>query len=179
MQLLQKLSITAVGKREKLLRVIQNPVTKYLPINSRKIGNKLGILFVLIHPSTDETSWNMFNLFHFFFVTPGFSHSSDKLVNMQDYVAAVSKDVDLVFVVRLWPYTSHNIFHSFWCLCYSYRELLQVGAMAHGKIEPDYVDEYLSGNLYPETSLLCSILDLANAFLLFPKMLDSPTNVSR
>lgn len=39
--------------------------------------------------------------FSFFFWTPGFSHSSDKLVNMQDYVAAVSKDVDLVFVVRL------------------------------------------------------------------------------
>lgn len=37
-QLLQKLSITAVGKREKLLRVIKNPVTQYLPVNSRKIG---------------------------------------------------------------------------------------------------------------------------------------------
>lgn len=38
MQLLQKLSISAVGKREKLLRVIKNPVTQYLPVNSRKIG---------------------------------------------------------------------------------------------------------------------------------------------
>ena len=38
MQLLQKLNITAVGKREKLLRVIKNPVTKYFPVNSRKIG---------------------------------------------------------------------------------------------------------------------------------------------
>jgi len=37
-QLLQKLSITAVGNREKLLRVIKNPVTQYLPLNSRKIG---------------------------------------------------------------------------------------------------------------------------------------------
>lgn len=37
-QLLQKLSITAVGKREKLLRVIKNPVTQYLPIDCRKIG---------------------------------------------------------------------------------------------------------------------------------------------
>lgn len=37
-QLLQKLSISAVGKREKLLRVIKNPVTQYLPVNSRKIG---------------------------------------------------------------------------------------------------------------------------------------------
>jgi rRNA small subunit pseudouridine methyltransferase Nep1 len=37
-QLLQKLSIAAVGKREKLLRVIKNPVTQHLPLNSRKIG---------------------------------------------------------------------------------------------------------------------------------------------
>ncbi|KAJ6425972.1 hypothetical protein OIU84_026535 [Salix udensis] len=36
LQLLQKLSIAAVGKREKLLRVIKNPVTQYLPLNSRK-----------------------------------------------------------------------------------------------------------------------------------------------
>lgn len=38
-QLLQKLHITAAGKGEKLLRVIKNPVTQYLPIKSRKIGN--------------------------------------------------------------------------------------------------------------------------------------------
>ncbi|KAI3918855.1 hypothetical protein MKW98_017303 [Papaver atlanticum] len=38
LQLLQKLSITATGKREKLLRVIANPVTRHLPLNSRKIG---------------------------------------------------------------------------------------------------------------------------------------------
>lgn len=38
-QLLQKLSITAVGGREKLLRVVKNPIEKYhLPVNSRKIG---------------------------------------------------------------------------------------------------------------------------------------------
>uniref|UniRef100_A0A453SVS1 tRNA/rRNA methyltransferase SpoU type domain-containing protein n=2 Tax=Aegilops tauschii subsp. strangulata TaxID=200361 RepID=A0A453SVS1_AEGTS len=36
--LLQKLSITAVGRREKLLNVIKNPVTQYLPVGSRKIG---------------------------------------------------------------------------------------------------------------------------------------------
>ncbi|KAL5723496.1 rRNA small subunit pseudouridine methyltransferase Nep1 [Ranunculus cassubicifolius] len=38
LQLLQKLSITATNKREKLLRVIKHPVTQHLPINSRKIG---------------------------------------------------------------------------------------------------------------------------------------------
>lgn len=37
-QLLQKLSISAVGKREKLMRMIKNPVTQYLPVNSRKVG---------------------------------------------------------------------------------------------------------------------------------------------
>lgn len=66
LQLLQKLSITAVGKREKLLRVIKNPVTQYLPIDCRKIG---------------------------------FSHSSEKLVDIQDYVNDVNNDTNLVFVV--------------------------------------------------------------------------------
>ncbi|KAF2289265.1 hypothetical protein GH714_033326 [Hevea brasiliensis] len=84
LQLLQKLSITAVGKREKLLRVIKNPVTQYLPVNSRKIG---------------------------------FSYSSEKLVKMNKYVAAVSDDVDIVFVV---------------------------GAMAHGKIDCDYIDDFIA-----------------------------------
>ena len=37
-QLLQKLSITAVGKREKLLNVVKNPVTRYLPVGARKVG---------------------------------------------------------------------------------------------------------------------------------------------
>ncbi|MCE3216072.1 hypothetical protein HAX54_004734, partial [Datura stramonium] len=83
-QLLQKLSITALGKREKLLRVIKNPVSQYLPIDCRKIG---------------------------------FSHSSEKLVDIQDYVNGISNDMNLVFVV---------------------------GAMAHGKIDKDYVEDYLS-----------------------------------
>ena len=40
-QLLQKLSITAVGKREKLLNVVKNPVTHYLPVGAQKIGESL------------------------------------------------------------------------------------------------------------------------------------------
>lgn len=95
LQLLQKLSITAVGKREKLLRAIQNPVTQYLPINSRKIG---------------------------------FSHSSQKLVDMQDYVAAVGNDTNLVFVV---------------------------GAMAHGKIDIDYIEDFISISDYPLSAAFC------------------------
>ncbi|GMJ02373.1 hypothetical protein like AT3G57000 [Hibiscus trionum] len=95
LQLLQKLNITAVGKREKLLRVIKNPVTNYFPVNSRKIG---------------------------------FSYSSEKLVKMSKYVDAVGDDVNLVFVV---------------------------GAMAHGKIEPDYIDDYISISGYPLSAAMC------------------------
>ncbi|KAM2568852.1 hypothetical protein TB2_009037 [Malus domestica] len=67
LQLLQKLSISAVGKREKLMRVIKNPVTQYLPVNSRKLG---------------------------------FSYSSEKLVNIQNYVASAENSTDFVFVVN-------------------------------------------------------------------------------
>ncbi|XWS57146.1 hypothetical protein CRYUN_Cryun09bG0147500 [Craigia yunnanensis] len=95
LQLLQKLNITAVGKREKLLRVIKNPVTKYFPVNSRKIG---------------------------------FSYSSEKLVKMRKYVDAVGDDVNLVFVV---------------------------GAMAHGKIETEYTDDYIAISGYPLSAAMC------------------------
>ncbi|XP_031102359.1 ribosomal RNA small subunit methyltransferase NEP1 [Ipomoea triloba] len=95
LQLLQKLNITAVGKREKLLRVIKNPVTQYLPIDCRKIG---------------------------------FSHSSEKLVDIHDYVANVDSDTNLVFVV---------------------------GAMAHGKIDKDYVEDYISISDYPLSAAYC------------------------
>nr|GLL36666.1 ribosomal RNA small subunit methyltransferase NEP1 [Ipomoea trifida] len=95
LQLLQKLNITAVGKREKLLRVIKNPVTQYLPIDCRKIG---------------------------------FSHSSEKLVDIHDYVANVDNDMNLVFVV---------------------------GAMAHGKIDKDYVEDYISISDYPLSAAYC------------------------
>ncbi|XP_048127457.1 ribosomal RNA small subunit methyltransferase NEP1-like [Rhodamnia argentea] len=95
LQLLQKLSITAAGKREKLLRVIKNPVTQYLPVSARRIG---------------------------------FSHSSEKLVEMQDYVAAIGDDTPLVFVV---------------------------GAMAHGKIETEYTDDFISISNYPLSAACC------------------------
>lgn len=48
-QLLQKLSISAVGKREKLMRVIKNPVTQYLPVNSRKIGEYIMVYNQFCH----------------------------------------------------------------------------------------------------------------------------------
>ncbi|KAK6244279.1 hypothetical protein QUC31_010688 [Theobroma cacao] len=85
LQLLQQHKITAVGKRESLLRLIKNPVTQYFPVNSRKIELK----------------------FFLFFCTSSFSYSSEKLVKMNKYVDAVGDDVNLVFVVSpvwvRWP----------------------------------------------------------------------------
>ncbi|WCJ33371.1 Ribosomal RNA small subunit methyltransferase NEP1 [Euphorbia peplus] len=95
LQLLQKLSISATGKREKLLRVIKNPVTQYLPVNSHKIG---------------------------------FSFSSEKLVKMNKYVTTVGDDKDLVFVV---------------------------GAMSHGKIDCDYIDDFIAISGYPMSAGWC------------------------
>ncbi|XP_028761413.1 ribosomal RNA small subunit methyltransferase nep-1 [Neltuma alba] len=95
LQLLQKLSITAVGKREKLLRVIKNPVTQHLPLDSRKIS---------------------------------LSYSSQKLVDMNDYVTTIPTNMNPVFVV---------------------------GAMAHGKIEPDYTDEFIAISGYPLSAAYC------------------------
>ncbi|KAL6838783.1 hypothetical protein ACP4OV_031497 [Aristida adscensionis] len=94
-QLLQKLSITAVGKREKLLNVIKNPVTQYLPVGARKIG---------------------------------LSFSAEKSVNLFDYVAKSDDDETLVFVV---------------------------GAMAHGKIDKEYTDDYIQICNYPLSAACC------------------------
>ncbi|XP_057430769.1 uncharacterized protein LOC130723676 isoform X2 [Lotus japonicus] len=102
LQLLQKLSISAAGKHEKLLRTIKNPVTQYLPVNSRKIG---------------------------------LSFSSEKLVNMNDYVSTVPSDMNLVFVV---------------------------GAMAHGKVETDYTEDYIAVSGYPLSAAYC-ITRICNA----------------
>ncbi|KAJ1419228.1 hypothetical protein SESBI_15176 [Sesbania bispinosa] len=103
LELLQKLSISAAGKREKLLRTVKNPVTQYLPINSRKIG---------------------------------LSYSSEKLVDMNDYISTVPSNMDLVFVV---------------------------GAMAHGKIETDYTEDYIAISGYPLSAAYC-IARICGAF---------------
>lgn len=95
LELMQKLSITASGSREKLMRTIKNPVTQYLPLNSHKIG---------------------------------FSVSSEKLVDMHDYVATIPDDKDLVFVV---------------------------GAMSHGKVDDHYVEDYISISSYPLSAACC------------------------
>uniref|UniRef100_A0A165Z1F3 Ribosomal RNA small subunit methyltransferase NEP1 n=1 Tax=Daucus carota subsp. sativus TaxID=79200 RepID=A0A165Z1F3_DAUCS len=139
LQLLQKLSISAVGKREKLLRVVKNPVTQYLPVNSRRIvqllqklsisavGKREKLLRVVKNPVTQYLPVNSRRI--------GFSHSSEKLVDIGDYVNAVSNDVNLVFVV---------------------------GAMAHGKIEKEFVDDFISISGYPLSAAYC-ISKITNA----------------
>ena len=59
-QVLQKLSTSAVGKREKLLRVIKNPVSRYLPVNSRKIGEVTFYEFSCAIYSFSENEVNIF-----------------------------------------------------------------------------------------------------------------------
>ena len=93
MQLLQKFSITAAGKREKLLRVIKNPVNRYLPVNSRKIGEVMLYDFSCV-------IYFILEMKLIFALIPGLSFSSEKLVNINNYVgSAGTGDVDLVFVV--------------------------------------------------------------------------------
>ncbi|MED6222404.1 hypothetical protein PIB30_064103 [Stylosanthes scabra] len=94
-QLLQKFSIKSKGNRGKLLRLIENPVTQHLPVNSRKIG---------------------------------LSVSSPKAVQINDYLAAANHDENLVFVV---------------------------GAMAHGKIDAEYVDDLISVSALPLSAGTC------------------------
>lgn len=94
-QLLQKLSISAVGKREKLLRVIKNPVTQYLPVNSHRIG-KFSLSF---HSIFSLCVFHPCCISILMLCESGFSHSSEKLVDIGDYVNAVSNDENLVFVV--------------------------------------------------------------------------------
>ncbi|XP_020228162.1 ribosomal RNA small subunit methyltransferase NEP1 isoform X2 [Cajanus cajan] len=94
-ELLQKFSIKSKGGHGKLLKLIQNPVTNHLPINSLKIG---------------------------------LSFSSTKAVQLRDYVSGANCDENLVFVV---------------------------GAMAHGKIDVDYIEDLISVSGYPLSAGTC------------------------
>ncbi|KAF3780649.1 Ribosomal RNA small subunit methyltransferase [Nymphaea thermarum] len=58
----------------------------------------------------------------------GLSYSSQKLVQMSNYVASTSDDLNLVFVV---------------------------GAMANGKIDTDYIDDLVAVSAYPLTAAYC------------------------
>ncbi|CAM6086477.1 unnamed protein product [Calypogeia fissa] len=101
-QLLQKLSIRATNGPDKLLRVVKQPVTRYLPLGARRVG---------------------------------MSFSAPKVVQLKEYVAASASQHSLVFVV---------------------------GAMAHGKIEVDYLDDFVAVSEYP-LSAACCIGRICNA----------------
>lgn len=101
-QLLQKLSIRATNGPDKLLRVVKQPVTRYLPLGARRVG---------------------------------MSFSAPKVVQLKDYVAATGTKNNLVFVV---------------------------GAMAHGKIEADYLDDFVAVSGFP-LSAACCIGRICNA----------------
>ncbi|RAL51304.1 hypothetical protein DM860_010806 [Cuscuta australis] len=94
-ELLQKLCIKAKGKGIKLLRLVDNPVTKHLPFNSYKIG---------------------------------LSFSSEKAVQLRDYIKGIRSNSDVVFVV---------------------------GAMAHGKIKCDYIEDLVSVSPHHLSSGIC------------------------
>ncbi|KHG06594.1 Ribosomal RNA small subunit methyltransferase NEP1 [Gossypium arboreum] len=84
LQLLQKLNITAVGKREKLLRVIKNPVTNYFPVNSRKIGfsyssDKLVKMRKYVDAVGDDVN--------IIFVVGEMAHGKIKLDYIDDFIA--------------------------------------------------------------------------------------------
>lgn len=75
----------------------------------------------------------------------GLSFNSPKTVKISDFVAA-NCDKSLVFVVSFckslytlyrWDYFCYFLIDR--CL------LLQVGAMAHGKVDADYIDDFISG----------------------------------
>ncbi|KAI9082935.1 hypothetical protein K1719_035078 [Acacia pycnantha] len=59
---------------------------------------------------------------------PGLSYSSQKLVDMNDYVTTIPTNMTPVFVV---------------------------GVMAHGKVETDYTDEFIAISGYPLSAAYC------------------------
>ncbi|KAK1302898.1 hypothetical protein QJS10_CPB12g00232 [Acorus calamus] len=109
-QLLQKLSISATGSREKLLRVIKKPVTRHLPVNSRKIGENF-----ILQPLR---GYNLCRAF-------------------------------------VWDFKTNFI---------------QVGAMAHGKIDQEYTDDFIAVSGY-QLSAACCIGRICNALELKWKIL--------
>mmetsp|Transcript_7731 Transcript_7731/g.25652 ORF Transcript_7731/g.25652 Transcript_7731/m.25652 type:complete len:226 (+) Transcript_7731:100-777(+) len=101
-QLLQKLSIRASNGPNKLLKVIKQPVTKYLPPNARRVG---------------------------FSVKSG-------LKNVSEYAQHLPDETPVV---------------------------LTVGAMAHGKVDVSYCDEWVAVSEYP-LSAACCIARVCNSF---------------
>ncbi|XP_020223117.1 ribosomal RNA small subunit methyltransferase NEP1 [Cajanus cajan] len=95
LELLQKSSVRAKDTNEVLLRVVEEPVTRHLPINSYIVG---------------------------------LSYTSEKLVDIEEYVSVWSNDLIPVFVV---------------------------GTMVNGKVKGDYIQDYISVSEYPLATKYC------------------------
>ncbi|KAH0749580.1 hypothetical protein KY290_028812 [Solanum tuberosum] len=99
-----------------------------IPVVSTDQSTKPGVIFI-----STELPWKLLKLEsaaatkaeHY---CCRLSHSSDKLVDIRDYANGISDDMNLVFVV---------------------------GEMARGKIEKDYVKDYLSISGYPMSAAYC------------------------
>ncbi|KAI6698909.1 hypothetical protein NL676_019028 [Syzygium grande] len=116
-----------------LLSILDSPLNKAGKVRAVYVRTEKGVLFevkphVRIPRTYKRFSGIMLQLLQKLSITAagqariGFSHSSEKVVEMQDYVAAIGDDIPLVFVV---------------------------GAMAHGKIESEYTDDFISISNYP------------------------------
>ncbi|KAJ0963438.1 hypothetical protein J5N97_028560 [Dioscorea zingiberensis] len=143
---LQKARVCSGDGNEALLRVIEEPVTRHLPSNSRIIGlsygseklvnlknyvsalnDDLNLVFVLGPMNCGDIKMDYVD--EFISVSPYsmrvnvclgtvcLSFSFQEVVDIDDYVSSASDDTTLVYVV---------------------------GAMAHGKIDQDYTDEFIS-----------------------------------
>ncbi|KAK4355447.1 hypothetical protein RND71_024418 [Anisodus tanguticus] len=105
-----------------MLSILDSRVNKAGRLKALYVRTEKGVLFeVKPHVRIPRT-------FKRFAGTMCFSHSSEKLVDIQDYVNGINNDMNLVFVV---------------------------GAMAHGKIDKDYVEDYLSISDYPLSAAYC------------------------
>ncbi|WRX28595.1 hypothetical protein QQP08_021082 [Theobroma cacao] len=91
------------------------------------------------------------NLTHCCFVS--LSYSSNKLVCLKDYVGGISEDKNLVFVVfsKLLKFV-----------------FIMVGAMRHGKIDADYVDDLISGYAFSIMFVIIKRFMLDHACSSFP-----------
>ncbi|KAB2627449.1 ribosomal RNA small subunit methyltransferase NEP1-like [Pyrus ussuriensis x Pyrus communis] len=94
LELLDKKCIRTKDTNEILMRVIAEPVTRHLPVNSRVVG---------------------------------LSYSSEKVVDIDDYVNSAGDELNLVFVV---------------------------GELAHGKIN-EYTNDFISVSNYPLSAKGC------------------------
>lgn len=88
-QLLHKLSIRAVNGNEKLLRIIENPVEKYLPSNSHKIGKSVCVFF--LHKKRSEKGTKFSVLIALSWDAP--------TVKLSEYMPTIPQDKNIVVAV--------------------------------------------------------------------------------